>query len=407
MVYLIIGYMWLFIHRPFEVWPFLGTLRLEFVYMLITLTAWLLTAQKRLIGNPLQVAHGAFAAAVLLCWIASPWMMHERAQLAVENYFKLLVFYVILVTSIRDERELKIILIGFLAAMGLFMAHSFREYLCGRHVYRMGVARLVGVGESLSDPNSYAASILCALPLAKPCRALSEPRWLKKALLGYLGLSILSIVLTGSRTAFVGLGILTFILALRSENRFRNLVVLIIIAGLCWSSLLSDDLKNRFYTLIDPSVGPANAQESAEGRTLGWNNGFALLSRFPLTGCGPGAWIPATGINLESHVLYAQVLGETGLLGTAAFAAVLACLGWNVRAIKSFYRGHPAPRRDMFYELADGVGLGILMLLFLGLGGHNLYRFNWLWYGALLIVARWLIERRSFRARYGLPLPRS
>jgi O-antigen ligase len=287
------------------------------------------------------------------------------------------------------------------------MAHSLREYLCGRYVYRMGIARMVGVGESLSDPNSYAASILCALPLVKPCWVLSVPRWLKKAFLGYLGLSILSIVLTGSRTAFAGLGFLTFILVLRSEKRFRNLAALIIIAGLSWNFSLSDDLKSRFYTLIDPSVGPANARESAEGRRLGWDNGFALLKRFPVTGCGPGAWIPATGMNLESHVLYAQVLGETGLLGTTAFAVVVACLGWNVHAIKSFYRRHPALGRDMLYELADGVGLGILMLLFLGLGGHNLYRFNWLWYGAFLTVARWLLDRRSFQVKYGRPAPHS
>ena len=24
MIYLLIGYMWLFVHRPFEVWPWLG-----------------------------------------------------------------------------------------------------------------------------------------------------------------------------------------------------------------------------------------------------------------------------------------------------------------------------------------------------------------------------------------------
>ena len=40
MIYLLIGYMWLYIHRPFEVWPLVGTIHLERVYVLITLAYW-------------------------------------------------------------------------------------------------------------------------------------------------------------------------------------------------------------------------------------------------------------------------------------------------------------------------------------------------------------------------------
>ena len=152
----------------------------------------------------------------------------------------------------------------------------------------MGIARMVGVGSSLSDPNSYAASVLSALPVAKSCWGMTSPRWLPKATLGYIALSLLCIVLTGSRTAFVGMGLLVLILALRSEKRFRYIVLLLLVAPLGWT-MMPEELKNRFYTLIDPSVGPANAQESAEGRTEGWRNGFRLIGRFPLTGCGPGA----------------------------------------------------------------------------------------------------------------------
>ena len=36
MHWLLIGYIFLFIHRPFEVWPGLGEIRLELLYMLVT-----------------------------------------------------------------------------------------------------------------------------------------------------------------------------------------------------------------------------------------------------------------------------------------------------------------------------------------------------------------------------------
>ena len=41
MIWLLGGYMWLFIHRPFKVWPWLGELRVERVYMLVTIFYWL------------------------------------------------------------------------------------------------------------------------------------------------------------------------------------------------------------------------------------------------------------------------------------------------------------------------------------------------------------------------------
>ena len=39
MLWILIGYMFLFIHRPFEIWPALGTLHIERLYMLGTLLA--------------------------------------------------------------------------------------------------------------------------------------------------------------------------------------------------------------------------------------------------------------------------------------------------------------------------------------------------------------------------------
>ena len=48
--------------------------------------------------------------------------------------------------------------------MGVYLAHSFREYLAGRHTYRMGISRMIGVDKTLGDPNSFGASIVFALP---------------------------------------------------------------------------------------------------------------------------------------------------------------------------------------------------------------------------------------------------
>ena len=62
MLWLLIGYMFLFIYRPFEVWPALGIFRIELIYMLLTGLVWAATPGKRWIANPLDKAFFAFAA---------------------------------------------------------------------------------------------------------------------------------------------------------------------------------------------------------------------------------------------------------------------------------------------------------------------------------------------------------
>ena len=313
LIYVLIGYMWLFIHRPFEVWPALGDWHIERVYMLLALVAWACSGRTRYIPNALHLAYAAFAVAVVVCWMASPWSDTPKAQEIVENYFKLLVFYVMLVTTVHSKDDLKKLLLGFIAINGVYMVHSFREFLAGRHTYRMGIPRMIGVDASLADPNSFSASIVYAIPLAVPCWSIlrdSRKLW-RMLLLGYAALSVLCVVLTGSRGGLVTLLLFALIHAIRSKRRSQLIAALILLSPLSWF-LMPDHLKNRFYTLIDPSVGPANAQESADGRSEGFWVGLDLWRSYPMTGCGPGAWIPATGRKIESHNLYGQVPGEMG-----------------------------------------------------------------------------------------------
>ena len=58
MVWLLGGYMWLFIHRPFEFWTFLGDLRIERVYMIYLLAVWAVYPNKTWVPNRLHTAFG-------------------------------------------------------------------------------------------------------------------------------------------------------------------------------------------------------------------------------------------------------------------------------------------------------------------------------------------------------------
>lgn len=395
MLWLLIGYMYLFIHRPFEIWPSLGTFRMELVYMLITGSIWLVNSGKRWLPNPLHWANFFFAGAVLLTWLASSHS--DAGQLTVENHFKILVFYVLLVTLVHDERTLRLVVQAMVVIMTLYMAHSVREYLNGRMEYRMGIYRLIGVDKSLGDPNSFAASIVYGLPLVIPFWMTKPSGLMRTFLMGFVGLSAGSIALTGSRSGLVGLLLAALVVILRSQYRWRMIGLAVVAAPLFWLAL-PPSLQTRFETIIDPSVGPANAQESAEGRIAGLQVGWKLFTSNPATGCGPGAWRKASGSPLESHNLYGQLAGEMGGVGIVAFLLVIGLYWHNNHCIAAAYHQHPEWERDFLYYLSQAMNLALLLLLFEGNFGHNLFRFTWLWYGGFTIIARHCVEQRLAHA---------
>lgn len=382
MHWLLIGYLFLFIDRPFEVWPILGDLHLERAYFLFMTAWWAIAAPKRFPSSALHAGYIGFAFALAASWAMSPWS--AAGQPVLENWLKILAFYILLVTSIHDEKGLKRIVIGFVGVMFLYMLHSMKEYLGGRHTYRMGIVRMLGVDDSQGDPNSFAASILFALPFVPLLWHTARNGWMKCFCLGFYGLSFACIGLTGSRAAFLGLGVWLSWSVLRSKQRWLGLAALIFLSPVGFL-LLPESLQTRFETIIDPSVGPANAVESGEGRLEGLATGWELFQKYPFTGCGPGAWRPATHSKIESHNLYGQVMGETGLLGVIAFGMVVLLLFREARLVR---KESNYPDEDFQPLLAQAIATSLVLMLLEGNFGHNLFRHNWVWYGAFLVAAR-------------------
>src|SRR5438105_1441901 len=105
MVWLLGGYIWLFIHRPFEYWPVLGELQIERLYMLLTMACSLMYVARKPVWNRLHLAFVGFTAALILCWVYSPYA--DLGEKAVEDWLKVAVFYVLMIFTIRDERSLR------------------------------------------------------------------------------------------------------------------------------------------------------------------------------------------------------------------------------------------------------------------------------------------------------------
>jgi O-antigen ligase len=393
MIWLLGGYMWLYTHRPFEIWPTLGELQIERGYMVLTLLLWLVTPGKSFSANRLHAALAIFALALCITWVLSPYAGLPACLEVVENFFKVAVFYLLVVTTVRSERDLRRLVIMFLGAMSLYLLHSFWEYIGGRYEWRMGTRRMVAVAVTNADANAFAASILYALPMLLPFW-LERPRRLPRGpMLGFAGLGIFCILLTGSRSGLIGLVALSGMVLVLLSKRKLQAVLLAGIGGalalLLLSVALPGDLQTRYMTIVDSNVGPANARASAEGRLAGFLRGIEIWQESLLLGHGPGSFAKASGHGAQAHNVYGQVLSEMGIVGGLAFLALLAGFLFNwleTRRLHTALAGPGGPP-DFLVLLVRSVGLAVLLLLLLGMAGHNLFRHQWQWFAAFQAVA--------------------
>lgn len=400
MLILLCIYMFLYIESPWEIWPIFASYRIERVYMLFVLFCFFFCTNKKFTNSMQHVWIFAFLS---LHFIAAPFAYSPQDSLNTGfEYSKKVVLYILIVSCVRNRQDLRLLLYSYIFAMFLYMLHSYREFLCGRHVYRMGISRMVGVDDS--DPNAFAASIVLSLPFLKALwvtEVKANIITFKLAYLAFVILSAMCVVLTGSRGGFLSICCLFFLWLLNAKNKKTYFTFLVVIGVSFWM-LMPVEKRNRIETIWNPEAGPANAQESTEGRIYGLEAGLEMLKVSPLFGIGPGKdnFIRYRvevlgGIPEQAHILIGQLLGGYGLVGAIVFAAIVFTAWRNGRKVEHWFYSQPGRVDPFLFSISVACRHALVLLLFSGLSGHNLYRPMWLWIAAwTMLVLRFSQEER-------------
>ncbi|MDR0871408.1 MAG: O-antigen ligase family protein [Planctomycetaceae bacterium] len=408
MIWILVGYMWLFLHRPFEIWPILGTIRLERCYMGLTLIVWCIASAKTWSGNRNNLPLCLIAFSIFISTLLSPYNGLGE-NLTTENWFKVFVFFLLIMTSVKTEKDLKTLVTAFSVCYFLYMLHSFWEFRCGKGVYRMGIWRMIGIDSTMNDPNSFGNGINYALAMILPLLALAKEQMSKdiKRVLSafipcYVLLSCVCIMYTGSRSSFATLGGSLLGLALLSKQRVRIFIVLLIAAPCIWLAT-PERLKIRYISLFDPTVlegqDMKGADESAESRSVFFRMGIQIWKDNLPFGVGPEGFQRINPAGLQSHNLYAQVLSELGTLGAIAYLSLIFAIIANHLQAGQLYKRMKKQGRERealyLYRVSFAVAWALFLLLVQGWGGHNAFRYTWVWYAAFQAIAIELLKQKA------------
>ena len=200
-----------------------------------------------------------------------------------------------------------------------------------------------------ADANGIGPALCMVLPLLLYLSRDEQRPWLKRIFQVAFACSILSVIFTFSRGAYLGLGLVLFIIVWRSPWRMR-FAVAVLVLGVIAAPLAPQRLWER--------LGSIKQQESEEtrdmstvGRLQSFQTAWNIAVHRPFTGEGFRAmwnediWAiyfgPSYYKAFDAHSVYFEVLGEHGLLGFALYIGALVSTLISLGRLRKRWRDHP------------------------------------------------------------------
>ena len=381
-----------------EEWPSVGKVRPRLLLGALVLFNAVVLALERAFTTKsgLSIPHRPMAwclAFLAASWLSTVWAYsYDLAYDAQMQHTVTLLAFVLVVAIARTRREFLVTVLVVAAGHGFFVLRSFQEWLNGKYMYTMGVVRMMGAGESYADPNSFAATIVIALPVVAWVGIRTRSKFVRFCCACYGALTSLCVVYTHSRSGLVLL-CLTLLYVMFAMPRLWPKVAfgaaifgigVVMVAGMKPAEL------QRYLSLV--SGDTYTKDESTTGRIDGYRVGFQMLRERPVLGVGPGNWAiyrqrKVDGSALQPHNVTGELVSSRGLLGTITFLGYLAStVLFGVREIRRRRRS-ASPWDRAVASFCAAVLFSLLLLLVSGLGAHNLTRNAWYWAPGLMVAA--------------------
>lgn len=350
---------------------------------------------RQLVSHSLNKALIAFFIVNLLSAFNSIWL--SETLLVTIDFFKLVIFYFLIVNLVDNESRLRQFLWVYVLCMAWNAGSAL--YLFEKDpVIAQGIERAQALTVSFGDPNALASSLALVLPIGVALQRHTKGLFTRQLLRSLLLLVLICIIFTGSRAGMIQLIFIALYIAWRSTKRLSAVLTALGLLLVIWV-LMPPTYQERFLTIFTFTDTSTAAGKSAYGRIIGWEVASQIFKDHPLLGVGAGNFPTAWGTLytykgrhgwFQPHNLPGQVLAELGILGALTFAAYV----WTLLTTNHSTRLKTANSDpSLMVSLNNSIVIVICTLLVGGLFGHNLYRYNWYLVGALTVAVARLVQQ--------------
>ncbi|MDT7806226.1 MAG: hypothetical protein QOJ70_39 [Acidobacteriota bacterium] len=340
--------------RPQEYFPSLASAHIALVPAIFTLLAFFpsqLAAEGTLTARPREVNLVLLLCAAAL--LSVPLAIDP--PLAIGEFWdtclKSALTFVFIINIVRTERRLKLLLYLAVAVTFLLCLMAINDYRLGKLAvegYRVEGSSTSGMFENTNDLGVHLVTMLpVALALAFSGRGL-----LRKVVFGACAtLTLVTIVLTFSRGAFLGLIASGAFLAWKFGRRNRLLVFgALAVAVVLFMVFAPGEYWIRVASIFNPSLDRFGSSQARAGLLE-----HAIVSAIanPVFGLGLGNFPLTSAHGQVTHNAYMQVASELGFAGALVYTMFVVAPLRRLRLIER--ETFEARRSSKFYYLAVGL----------------------------------------------------
>lgn len=243
----------------------------------------------------------------------------------VESMSKILLPFIVGITSCRDIKDLKALAWVLVITEG-YVCFEFNMY------YFSGYNLLYLNGFAGLDNNAMAIGIVTVLGIAFFLFLNTEPLWQKAIVAGCGAFMLHAILFSFSRGAMLATGIgvaFSFFLIKKSPSHYALFAVGLVMA----MYLAGPEVRARFMQIFEKSQ-TGQREASAQSRLDMWQDCFTTFKQKPILGCGPDHWpIYARTYGwtevTEAHNLWIQTAVETGIPGISLYLSFYLLCIWR------------------------------------------------------------------------------
>ncbi len=412
---IILGIFLVFVLSRYMAWgarrQIFATIRIEFVLgaVLAALCLVIVTRRAPRLGMARDMIL-AIAALFATMVVAIPFAAARELAIDtfVDHVLKSALLTLYLAVLITSPRTMMVFVATFLLALFYVCQESVQGLISGGLVWwNQGIMRLHGSVPIYQHPNSLGAVALDPLPFAIFLWPALRRWWWSLALAVMATASLICIVYSGSRSAYVALIALVGWWWWRSRHKGRWLALALLVAPLLLM-LVPVDYVGRFESIW----GQEAAGHSKAARLQLLEDAWRIFLDHPL-GVGLASFetvrLRTFGRIQDTHNLYLQLATHLGIQGVLAFVWVVVALvraysrvsrdlARQMHGLRQAFRGRQpsAPlRRAALSHWADLERMAavdeaakafLFVHLVLGLFGHDLYFMYW-WFSAGLAIS--------------------
>ena len=375
--------------------PSLGFFRIELIVgaiLILFAISKIITGETKFKENRLNTAALFFLLAAFITIPFAAWR-----TLAFETFIRFLKFfaiYLMIITAINNEKKLKVFIYIYLGLICLIFVEPFLLSLQGKgYVFNNHMWRLAGVTGYFAHPNQLGGVTSANLPFFYFLMKYEKSKVLKIVYLALIIVSLWVVMLTQSRTGFIGVFAAGFFIWIFSKNKFVSLIIIILCFVLMWH-FAPQETKDRFSSFRDTDevITGTYTEREAGSMAARWTlmkHGWTVFVEQPIIGVGLdnfkvlslrrwGHWIPP-------HNTYLQALAEMGIIGFIAFFSVIIASFKNLNETKRIISEINDENSFLHYTIM-AVTVYLLVRLVVSFFGIELYDNYWWVAGGLSLV---------------------